>query len=94
MHEKSYDEIIRLQTNIGESNILINGSPSNYYIKSNGKLRMNTPRHYADYDKTFIEIFEGHTTFLVAHYNIKHFDRTNDKRRIFSLEDFMLKNYF
>lgn len=94
MHEDEYQEILQLQTNIGESNILVNGHPANYFLNSDGKRRMNTMKHYRDYDKTFIEIFEHNTTFLVAHYSTKHFDRTNDGCRTFSLQDFMLKNYF
>ena len=94
MTRSTLDSFIRLQTNIGESDILINGRPIAYLSDANGSLFMNTNAQMHQYNELFKNIFEGQTTFLVAKYNSKKSQLTNDKCTISNLSDAMLKNYF
>lgn len=85
---------IKLQTNIGESDILINDKPSEYLIDKNGNLFMNTPFHFRLIEKTFADIFDNQKTFIVAQMSDKTYEPTNDKRLIKTLPEVLLRNYF
>lgn len=94
MTQASLQNFIRLQTGIGETNILINGSPLQYLVDSHGNLSMITKAQIDAYNNLFKNIFEDEHTFLIAKNNSVKNNLTNDKCATGELFSALLKNYF
>lgn len=91
---ESFAPIIKLQTNIGESEILITKKPIAYVQNAEGQIHMLTKEHLEPYISAFHKMFSNKKTFFIGRYSNASAAPTNDGKYIKNLRDCLLKEYF
>lgn len=91
-HYKTYQPIIRLERQVGESNILIGEKVDNYLIKENGQLIPCTNSHINEYVKTLSLNTKNKHNLLIAHHKYRKSDN-NINVNINDLQSMIIEKY-
>ena len=88
-----YKPLVKLQTNVGEKNILTSCKISRYFSSPDGNLVPCTKYLSKKYAEYFASLLSGHSNFLVAR-SLPVKGMTNDGAEIDSLQSAIVKDYF
>lgn len=88
-----YKPLVKLQTNVGERNILTSCKISRYFSISNGNLIPCTKYLAKKYAEYFASLLSGCKNFLVAR-SLPIIGETNDGAEIDTLQSAIIKDYF
>jgi len=93
MENESLNPIIKLQTNVGERNIITSEKTNHYFLTQCGNLLPCTETHLKGYTDAFSNMLEGQINMLIARsYPIIR--ETNDGADIDTLKSLLVKEYF
>lgn len=88
-----YEPLIRLQTNVGETQIFTMEPVNRYYRTVNGNLVPSTPSHSRKFAECFASLLKGRNNLLVARSK-PVIATTNDGAEIDTLNSSIVKDYF
>lgn len=89
----NYEPYIKLQTCVGEDNIIVHDKIDRYFELPDGRLLPCTQHHFAPYTEAFASLLQGHHNLLIA-TSVPVSRKTNDFAEVDTLESMLVKDYF
>ena len=92
-NEKFYEPLIKLQTQVGERNIITSDPITRYFVKESGYLVPCTEAMRKKYASCFASLLQGKKNLLIAR-SCPILRKTNDDAEIDTMQSSIVKDYF